>query len=673
MTRRSLILLVAALSACTATPTDTELQGVDPVPFDLVFEGNESVLGFTLQKQVPDLLIDFGRDPSKESTIFDLASDLADYYRDLGFPDVDVRYRIERQPKLKVVITVREGPRVTVSPPHIEGNTFLSTDALLPLWSRNLSGLLALGDPYFVEEDLRAFALAIRGRYQDQGYLDVQVTGPLVKRDTATGTASVDFSVHEGERYVLSSVNIDEGLAKPAGELDLSLVGKPYDPLALRSLRVALREALRARGYPEPLIHLEVEVNRQTKRVTAQLEGTPGERAKVVAIEVAGHERTAEHVIRNKIEFAEGEWFNGPKVDETESNLYLSGLFSRVRVERKERAPGEVVMTVRVEEVEAREIGFLTGYGSYEKVRGAIILGDHNLFGLGQRLRLVGRASTKSWGTDATWAEPEIFGTRTDLSVTTFLTEREEPAFTNNSWGASTALSRRLFSHAQARLGYSFQHSDASNVDPTQAFVKNDVTIGSVFTELSRDTRDSQIYPTAGHRELVRYEVASKTLGGDLEFSRLTARIDWHHPFATDWILSLAAQSGWIWPVDDEPLPVQERFYNGGQSTVRSFREGKLGPTTITGGPAGGEFRNVFNAELRYPIFRALKGAVFVDAGNVGIEVEDYGLADLRYAVGAGLRLALPIGPVRFDVGVNPDPKDGERDYTMHLAVGLPF
>jgi outer membrane protein assembly factor BamA len=332
-------------------------------------------------------------------------------------------------------------------------------------------------------------------------------------------------------------------------------------------------------------------------------------------------------------------------------------------------------MVVRVEEVEAREVAFLAGYGSYEKARGAIILSDRNLFGLGQRLRLVGRASTKSWGTDATWTEPELLGTRTDLSVTTFLTEREEPAFTDFSWGTSTALSRRLLSYTQARVGYSFQERDASEVDPSvAATVNNDVTIGEVFTELIRDDRDSQIYPTSGHREVVRFEVASDALGGDVDFLRLTARADWHHELWWErWVLSLGAEGGWIWPGAEEPLPVQERFYNGGQSTVRSFREGKLGPLTPEGSPAGGEFRNVFNAELRFPIFRALEGAVFADAGNVGSEVEEYGLADLRYAVGGGLRLVLPIGPVRFDVGWNPHPEPEERNYTMHLAVGLPF
>ena len=481
------------------------------------------------------------------------------------------------------------------------------------------------------------------------------------------------FTVDEGPRYVLTSIDVQDELASLAPELDRSLVAKPFDPLGLRALRLVLRELLRDLGYPDPRIRLEIVVNRETKGVAANFEGEAGHRARVVEVHVAGQERTAESVIRSKIEIRKGEWFNGSDVEKSLSNLYLSGLFSRVDVEREERGPGEVALTIRVEEVDAQEIAFLVGYGSYEKVRGAVIYTDRNLFGWGQSLRVAGRVSTKSYGADATWTEPEIFGSKTAFSVTTFAKQREEPAFDDFSWGASAAFSRRLFEHTQGRLGYSFQDRDASEVDPSLALINNDLAISTLFSELSRDTRDSQLYPGRGHRELVHFEVASDELGGEIDFVRLTARADWHYTFVDDWIFSLAAQSGWIWPGGNQALPVQERFYNGGESSVRSFREAELGPLTARGVPEGGEYRNIFNAEFRFPVFHAFKGAVFADAGNVGSQVENYGLSDMRYAIGAGLRLALPIGPIRLDYGWNPDQRLGEREYTLHLAVGLPF
>ena len=143
--------------------------------------------------------------------------------------------------------------------------------------------------------------------------------------------------------------------------------------------------------------------------------------------------------------------------------------------------------------------------------------------------------------------------------------------------------------------------------------------------------------------------------------------------YRDEWTLSFGAKTGLLWPRGGESVPIQERFFAGGESTVRSFEESELGPVLSSGKPAGGQYRNVFNAELRFPIFRAIKGAVFADAGNVGRKVGDWGLSGMRYGLGGGLRLALPIGPVRVDGGWNPDRDPGERSWVVHLSGGLPF
>jgi outer membrane protein assembly factor BamA len=106
---------------------------------------------------------------------------------------------------------------------------------------------------------------------------------------------------------------------------------------------------------------------------------------------------------------------------------------------------------------------------------------------------------------------------------------------------------------------------------------------------------------------------------------------------------------------------------------VRSFRESQLGPRSVTGTPLGGSFSNTFNVELRFPILAALQGAVFADAGNVGVDENLFSFGALDYGFGAGLRLVLPIGPVRLDGAVNPNPGPEDRRTTLHFSVGLPF
>ena len=142
-------------------------------------------------------------------------------------------------------------------------------------------------------------------------------------------------------------------------------------------------------------------------------------------------------------------------------------------------------------------------------------------------------------------------------------------------------------------------------------------------------------------------------------------------------MLAFGARAGIIHVLGSEStpfdLPIDERFFNGGSSTVRSFNERDLGPHDNQGHPLGGEFFTVFNAEYTFPIYGELQGAVFFDAGNLLPSSENPSFSDMRYALGGGLRYKLPIGPIRLDYGVNPDPQRHEANGAFHFSFGFAF
>ena len=142
-------------------------------------------------------------------------------------------------------------------------------------------------------------------------------------------------------------------------------------------------------------------------------------------------------------------------------------------------------------------------------------------------------------------------------------------------------------------------------------------------------------------------------------------------------MLSFGARTGIIHVLGSEStpfdLPIDERFFNGGSTTVRSFAERELGPSDRRGNPLGGEFYTIFNAEYIFPIYGELQGALFFDAGNLLPSSEDPSFDEMRYALGGGLRYKLPIGPIRLDYGINPNPQRGEADGAFHFSFGFAF
>jgi outer membrane protein assembly factor BamA len=186
------------------------------------------------------------------------------------------------------------------------------------------------------------------------------------------------------------------------------------------------------------------------------------------------------------------------------------------------------------------------------------------------------------------------------------------------------------------------------------------------------DFRNDPVLPTSGFIATTSLDFAPDDVS-EISFVRGVAQAAYYLPVTSQSTLALGARGGIISPLGSEVLPIDERFFNGGATTVRSYPELKLGPRDQAGYPLGGETFTVFNVEYIFPIWRELKGAVFFDAGNVISKAEDFGLRGMEYALGAGLRYNLPIGPIRLDYGYNPDKQTGEPQGAFHFSIGLAF
>jgi outer membrane protein assembly factor BamA len=121
-------------------------------------------------------------------------------------------------------------------------------------------------------------------------------------------------------------------------------------------------------------------------------------------------------------------------------------------------------------------------------------------------------------------------------------------------------------------------------------------------------------------------------------------------------------------------IPASERFYAGGDTTLRGFERDTVGPKDpVTGNATGGEGLFLFNQELRFPIVGALRGVVFYDAGNVYGSLQDYDITDLRHVLGAGFRFGTPVGPFRIEYGHKIDREEGESPGEIFFSIGHAF
>ncbi|MFQ5503401.1 MAG: outer membrane protein assembly factor BamA [Planctomycetota bacterium] len=682
------LVLGLVLGGCTVLPDSfiakTE-QGSEGVPVEVDFEG---VLGWfsrsPLLRAVEPHMIDLSAQPERSAAAYDAKLELEDLYRGQGYPDVEVTFEIEKHGtgedrRLLVRFEVDSGPRVLVERVELLGNRDLRTKDLLLLWERKLSGFLGMGKPLFVKSEIDAFANAIRARYLSQGYLAVEVEDPEVERSEDRSKAAVRIRIREGARFKLGKLEIDEELRRAFGsDLPEFPTGQFFSMRDVEEYAISLYRILRNRGYPEPHLLRAGRVAQEAATADVLIRGDPGMRSRVAEVQVKGNVRTLDHVILSKIDLKKGDWFIGDREDEAKRSLDLTGLFRRVDVKHEKVSEGWIRVVFNVEEGSTGAIDIeFPGYGSYQGLHGLVRVSDLNFLGTGVAASLEGRLSKRGYLTEAAIHDPSFFSSDTEFELSGDFLRRQQPSFTDRSVGLTTAFSRAISESVSGRLGYRFRSrldSTVKAIDPASNLT--DFEMGSVFTELRLDARASpllpgeSLLPESGHREFLSFEFVDDSLGGELSFLRSQLRTNAFLKLGSHLGVVLSGHAGWLWPLEGSAqVPIQERYFNGGEDSVRSFRQDKLGPRDVNGNPVGGEYRNTFTLEFLIQPRGPLGIALFADAGNVGRNVHSYGFSKMRYAIGTGFRA----GPFRFDAAFNPDQEPGDESWVFHFSMRHTF
>lgn len=649
------------------------------------FVGGEEISRRVLADIVADFMVQLSREPTRLSLAYDAALELEDRFHLRGYPLAKVSHKVrraaDRQP-LTVVFEIQQGPQVTVRHLRFTGNEALGREELLELWSRRRSGVLGLGPPLYVVHELLGLAAAIQNTYHREGYLDVQVEVVYPEAITAT-TSEVDVKVaiQEGDRYRVGVVTVAQDLLTALGDRapPVPAAGQAFKPALQSQLTIEINNRLRSLGHHAPGAAASIKVHPKSKRVDITVGGKPGPKGIVAGVDVSGNDYVNTERIRDPFVEGLGRLYDGTRIQEGLRRLYRTGLFHKVEVRKvvgdADADPQQLRLTLDVEEAERYTIQPGIGYGSYEKLRGLLEFRMRALPLLGYDLLTRGVVSEKGYRSSAVLSDLDFLGTETTWQIGGDIVSREEPSYQDRYKGAVTSWSRYLMKDVHGRLGYAYRtHSNAQSdvVDPGAQI--GHYRTSRIFLELDSDHRDSVLLPRKGHREFLRVDFVSPSLGGDRDFTRLDVGWSGHLPLAESLQLVLGSRHGWLWPGEgSDQVPIQERFFNGGENTVRSYDEAELGPKDINGEPVGGEFRNILGVEMRWQILTNLELAAFADAGNVGRQVEDFTFDDLKYGLGGGIRILLPIGPVRLDAAYNPDRDPGDEVWELHFSVGYPY
>lgn len=677
-----------------------------PAIRDVAVRGNKEVKREDLldaAKLVPGLPID-------EVIAARARGDLIQHYRDRGYFFADVNLQLDREAG-RAVFEVMEGPLVRVGSVEFEGNRTIPSSYFLNL-KRSLRSVMQISGRWlfirgseFQEKTLREDLIQLRRLYRMEGYRDAVVEVRSLEFTPDREAVTIRILVHEGPRYVVSSVDVEGSQAFSKEELMALVQLKPGDYYTTDRVerdRMALTRYYGERGYPDhPSISdrwafetPEELYSPAEARVRVTYRIREGRRIRIRDVQILGNEHTEDRVIRRALTFFPGEFANTTEISRSIARLNSLGYFKdergfpSIKYSFADTAdPSEKDVVLRVAEGQTGEFRFGGGISSVDGFFAQILLQKNNfdLFdppsswgrafreildgsaftGAGQELSLSLAPGTRISTYSLRFREPDLFGEHlrtTSLETDIFERLRVFQDYEERRSAADIGLGKNWTDRWGTFLTFRNELIELEDIQadaPQLVFdVEGKNSLQSVRLSVAHANLDVPADPSQGYHLQLSGEWGGGLLGGEFDFYKTVLGGRSYVPLGLDlrgrpYTLLLRGTFGYAESFGDSPVvPFPERFFTGGPDSIRGFSFRGVGPKQ-NGNPTGGEVLGLAGAEFRFPIYSTpfaeglaesewIRGVLFVDAGSLGLDIHDETFREWRMSAGTGVRIRLP-------------------------------
>ena len=647
-----------------------------------------------------------------EDLLEDSTARIEDALKAQGYKDAMAPHeRMESEGELVITFRVSRGQQYRVARVTINGNVSVPMTDLQPALR------VREGAP-FSQAALDAEAAAIEDVYRRSGFAAAKANTSFTMQPLTSGYIPVliDINVREDVRTIVKSVKVTGNMAFLEGMLLDGLrlqAGRPFVIASVAADRDAILVKYQDAGYENATVEARPDLNRERTEANIIYSVREGPQVLVDHVLIVGPEHTDPKIVEKELRVRPGQPLSRAAVLESQVRLRSLGLYRSVTIsELRHGEDNRRDVLVSVEEGPGRSVTYGGGFELARRVvtdattgeasevfdaapRGSFEITWRNLFGTNRSATFFSSLTLHPQGTIQgergvteyrvvnTFREPKVFNTPIDGLVTLSLEQQFRSSFSFHRASATAEATRRLGGGVSLIGTYQIQQTNVYDVTSDQNLIDRvfpNVRLSSFSASVLRDTRNDQIDPTTGQYFSAYGQLAAKSLGGEVGFFKSFFRASAFRllpnsrgvVLAGNAFLGLAtgfpqqdATGRTIVDANGEPardLPQSERFYAGGDTTMRGFALDQLGvrhtpslpQDTIdaNGFPLGGNAELLFNVELRVPTWwKNFETHGFLDTGNVFKKAVDVDFGEFRSAAGFGVLYKSPVGPLRFDLG----------------------
>ena len=651
------------------------------------FEGNTDIFANELKKE---LLIYEDRSYD-EDIILGSVKRMEALYRSKGFYLAKVNYSIkENLDKNEVIIDfkINEGNKIYIKDILIKSNESIKAKKIMAVMNTKKAGIFSRGilQDEIIEKDMEA----IIGLYRQNGFTEAKISERKIILNEDKTEMEIVIAISEGPKTTIDKIIVKGNSVYSLDDIIKAMKsreGKSYIEAQANEDKFNILALYSRKGY----IYAVVEIKRFLKedKQLIELIYTIKEDKPVTfgRIFLAGNVLTKEKVVYRELLIHSEEPYDYEKILKSQRKLYRLGIFSEVKIEpvkeikKDEPEQKEYVKDIQisVKERDAGAVEFGVGIGDVERLRGFVEVSHKNLWGYNRQANIRAEASAIETKFFIGFREPWLFNYNIDARGGVGYQTEEKTGYQLRKFSIISGIDKSFTDNIKGSLLYQYENVELYNVKPDAVLAPEDigfVAISSLNPSIIVDFRNNPFNPTSGSIHGLSVKNAADYLGSEAEFIKATLQTTWYYaPFK--WLVFALSGRGGIGIGtglnDSEEMPITERFFAGGRTTVRGYRQDYLGPKGYLGTPTGGNTMLILNAELRFFLPYNLGLVLFTDGGNVWLTYRDFEFQDLKYTTGAGIRYNTPIGPLRFDYGYKLVKEIGEDVGEWHFTLGHAF
>jgi outer membrane protein insertion porin family len=680
------------------------------------FRGNKELTTAKINEALDRDKIDLHVGSTIEQTLVRRAAEaIRRAYSEGGFEGVQLDTLTEdlAEPgEKKIVFVINEGIKAKVASIDFVGNQRFTDRKLrsvmkevkthnIVTWIRKKN----LYIPSKLDEDMER----VKNFYQDYGYQDVAFGDPQLK--TVGKRVRITIPVKEGEVHTFGEVSVEGNTVFTNEQIIGDWPLKKGETLARKPIATrtdAFGEAYRSRGYIYAYVDPEY-VKRDNNVVDVKVRVFEGEQFRLGRLEFQGNTTTKDKVLRREIFLEEGQIMD---MENFKSSLYKLGQLGYFKITDNpdfKVNPESKTVDILVKGIEEGKNDIQFG-GGYSEGGGFFVqaqFATRNFLGEGENFSLSYQRGVRTNYFTIAYADPWFLDTPNSLGISVYNRETELPAsfgYQQRGKGGTIAYGYRLgrfdsisliYGYERARSRYETAETPDENGNIPLPVVQDfDFVTSSLVPAYRYDSRDNPFDTTRGLRMNFSVAYAGGPLGGTIEMIKPTLGITKFHRMSKKSAFSVNVEGGYIYPLRDDCahryddisktttelcVPTGDRFLVGGEYSVRGFQYGTLGPYENFPGrglrPAGGYMYHAYNAEYIYRVNDPLRFVLFADAGRAYGYKEKFDFGELRYSVGAELRIFLPVFqfPLRFIYAINPDERPTDEFEGFQFTIGNTF